>query len=337
LRFTAQNSSHSWETKSLNQLTANDFVAVDGSGDHPNFLINGGTMRFGFTRINSRGDTQPPFPSDQELVIEQGVDNWQITIYRDNTNRPPQAVDDVYVLDGSQGLPGPQFFNVLENDNDSNLDRLELVEVTEPLIGSASILGNNITFQSGVGDFVDSFNYTVSDGELNDEGRVEVYIDCACTLECLSIGAASGLLPAADLLDLRLLYHVRDSVFKPAPHGQRYVDMYYTNNPEILVKIMANNNLRIQALETVIIWQETLRSLVYGDGSNAISQGQIDALDSFLTNLSSVASDELQSIIADERQRLGPLDSYVGMSIRDAKVAAIGDAILYVPRLQANP
>jgi hypothetical protein len=113
LRFVAQDGAHSWEMKALTGLTAAHFFAVDGSGAHPDF-DHGSGIRFGFMRTNSRTPTLPPFPSDQDLVIDQGVDNWHITIHRDSSNRPPQAVDDIFVLDGNnRTLPIVEFFSVL--------------------------------------------------------------------------------------------------------------------------------------------------------------------------------------------------------------------------------
>jgi hypothetical protein len=329
IRFVAQNSSHAWETQALRQLTAADFIRVGGSeNDHPDFSVNGGPIYFGFTRNNSRTSTLPPVPGNQDMVIDQGVDNWQVIVYRDNTNRPPQAADDVYILDGSDGPPIVGFLEVLNNDSDPNFDRLDLIEVTEPTYGSASIWTsfNRIIYEAGAGSWFDTFNYTISDGALTDSARVEVYIDCAiCTLACLSITAGS------DNINLPLIYRARDQVLKPTLDGRRYIDMYYTTNPEILVTIMANEPLRTEAVATVELWQDNLRSLTDGDGSAVITQAQVDAIKSFLNNLSAVSSPELQQLIAAELGRLGPLDDYVGLTVKAAKSRAIGDPTFYLP------
>ncbi|MCC6169806.1 MAG: hypothetical protein IT329_21490 [Caldilineaceae bacterium] len=348
IRFIAQNSSSTWETKSLNQLTADDFVAVDGSGDHPDFRVSGGSIRFGFTRSNSRGSTQPPVPGDQDMVIDQGVDNWRIVIYRDDTNRPPNAVDDTFVLDGdNRSLPLLEFFDVLGNDSDPNLDRLEVVEVTEPFYGSAgSLTGRTIVYQLDEARASDSFGYTVSDGALTGSAQVEVYIDCACTALCLSsleLPEPPGLaLTQADIradeeIDLPLIYRVRDQVLRPTLDGRRYIEMYYTANPEILVQTFTNETLRTAALDGVLLWQEPLRSLVDGDGRAVITQARVDALESYLDQLSDVAGPPLQRRIATERSRLGPLEDYVGMSMSDAKRRAIGDPAVYLPLVRLAP
>jgi hypothetical protein len=339
-RFIAQNSSHSWETQGLSQLTAADFVAADGSGDHPDFSVRGSPIRFGFTRNNSRTISQPPVPGNQDMVIDQGVDNWQVTIYRDNTNRPPQAVDDVFVLDGNQSsLPLLEFFDVVRNDSDPNQNPLEVIEVTEPAYGSTGILSaHTIVYQLDEARASDVFNYTISDGLLTSSAGVQVYIDCACTVLCLNSlelpEPPSSFLHATDTIDLPLIYRVRDQILKPTLDGRRYVDMYYTNNPEILVNIMTNEPLRIEAVATVELWQNNLRSLTDGNGSAVITQAQVNALKSFLNNLSAVSSSELQQLITGELVRLGPLDDYVGMTVKAAKTKAIGDPTLYLPLIK---
>ena len=152
----------------------------------------------------------------------------------------------------------------------------------------------------------DSFDYTVSDGLLSGTAKVEVYVDCACTALCLN----NLELPdptstqATDPIDIPLIYRVRDQVLKRTLDGRRYVAMYYTRNPEILVNTMTNESLRTDAVATVALWQDNLRSLVDGEGDAVISQAQVDALRNYLTGLSAVSSSELKELIAAELQRL---------------------------------
>jgi hypothetical protein len=331
LRYIAENGTHNWETGVLGGLTAADFVAVDGSGDSPDF-INGSQIRFGFTRINSRSSTLPPVPPDQDLVIDHGVDNWRVTIHRDNTEQPPEAVDDRFVIDGSNGA-SLQHLDVKGNDSDPNEDSLTLLEVTEPMYGEAGVLGAYVAFLPGSGNFVDTFSYTIGDGALTDSAQVEVLIDCACTLACLNLTARVPSSPEADDIDLPLLYRVRDELLKPTRNGHRYVEMYYTSNPEILFTVMLNESLRAQAVATVEMWQDNLRSLVYGDGSAIISPAQVEAISSFLSNLSAAGSPELQQLISDELARLGPLTSFVGLTMRAAKELVAGPSQVYLPAL----
>jgi hypothetical protein len=345
IRFIAQNGSHNWETKGLSQLTAMDFVAVDDSGDHPDFSTSGAPIQFGFTRTNARSSTLPPVPAGQDMVIDQGVDHWQLIIHRQaepDVNQPPQAVDDVFILDGNQrSLPIFEIFDVVRNDSDPDRDSLEVSDVTQPTHGSAGILSQHtIVYTLDVAQAFDQFDYTLSDGDLTGEAQVQIYIDCACSVLCLNsleLPEVAGS-QTATTLDLPLIYRLRDRILKTTPHGHRYVKMYYSSNPEILVNLMLNAPLREEALAVVQLWQENLRSLVDGDGSVTISQTQVTAIHNFLDHLSAASSPELQQIIADELGRLGPLDSYVGLSMKEAKKLAIGDAILYLPVInQSQP
>jgi len=331
IRFIAENSSHNWEFGKLFNLTATDFLAVDGSGDHPDFSVNGAQLQFGFTRTNSRSSTLPPVPEDQDLVIEQGVDAWKITINRDSL--PPQAVDDVFILDGNQhSLPLYVILNVVDNDGG---EFLELIEVTQPIYGTAGILtSHSAAYILEEARASDSFGYTISNGSLTSSAQVEVFIDCACAVLCLNdleLPASQPLSPGEDAIDLPLIYQVRDFILESTPDGRRYVEMYYRSNPEILVNILMNESLRAEAVAAVELWQENLRSLVAGDGSAQITQAQVDAIESFLTHLSAVSSGGLQQIIADEMQRLGPLADYVGLTVNEARQRAIGDSIIYLP------
>ena len=91
-----------------------------------------------------------------------------------------------------------------------------------------------------------------------------------------------------------------------------------------------------QAATTIKLWEANLSNLVDGDGSAIVTQEQVDAIEGFLDHLSAIASPQMQELIADERTRLGPLDDYVGLSVLEAKLAAIGDAISYLPMITAR-
>lgn len=345
IRFIAASGQHAWETKTLVPLTAADFIAVDGSeNDHPDFSAGGAPLLFGFTRSNSRGATQPAVPAGQDLVIDQGVDNWRITIHRaapNQVNHAPQAVDDVFILDGyRRSLPLFEIFDVVRNDSDPDQDHLAIVEVAAPTFGSAGNLSDHtVVYQLAEAQASDVFSYTISDDFLTSHAQVQIWIDCACTVLCLN----SLELPetparaATEAIDLPLIYRVRDDVLNATPHGRRYTAMYYTRNPEILTLLMTHAPLRNEALATVELWQVALSSLTDGDGSAIITQAQVDALATFLNHLSQVASPDLQATIAAELARLGPLDDYVGLTMREAKRRAIGDPTLYLPVILQPP
>jgi hypothetical protein len=192
IRFIASNSSHDWETKSLTGLTAADFIRVGGSeNEHPDFSSNGGPIQFGFTRNNSRTSTLPPVPPNQDMVVDQGVDNWRIIIQRQSDpheNRPPTAADDVFILDGyKRSLPLLEIFDVVRNDSDPDHDSLEVIEVAEPTYGSASSLSKHtIVYQLDEARAADSFGYTVSDRVLTSTAQVEVFIRLRFSLTVLA-------------------------------------------------------------------------------------------------------------------------------------------------------
>jgi hypothetical protein len=343
VRFIAENSSHDWETKYLIGLTADDFSPLGGpETEHPDFSTSGEPIQFGFIRLNSRSSTLPPVPSDQDLVIDQGVDDWQVTLYSeeiDPPNQPPQAVDDVFILNGyNNTLPVSKVLDVLRNDSDPDFDLLEIVTATQSAYGSTSLYGFGlIYYQLEEAQTHDTFEYTVGDRFLTSTAQADIFIDCACTVFCLNSlepPPDPASFAAADSIDLPLIYRVRESVLKTTPVGQRYVDMYYRSNPEILVNVLLNEPLRLEAVSTVELWQPNLSSLVDGDGSALVTQAQVDAIASFLMNLSAVSSPALQQLIASELVRLGPLDDYVGLTVSEAKRQAIGDAAVFLPLLQ---
>ena len=285
-------------------------------------------------------------PVSQELIYEHGIDNWQVTIQPAAVNRPPVAVDDFIVIDVPKStirigdeLFIQDSFGVTGNDTDPDpFTYLTVTEVTSPTYGTATVLNNNLIYdisylqKYGQGGWPDSFSYTVTDGELSDVGAVTIFVDCGCVLSCYFLSLAGS--PQGGTLDLLLIYRLRDQVMKPTLHGKRYIDMYYHTTPEIVRILMLNQtNLGDEAVSVVELWQNNLYSLVDSDGSAIITQAQVDAVKTFLTNLAAAGSTELQQLIADELARLGPLDDYTGLTVKEAKSKAIGDPMIYLPLL----
>ncbi|MFN8457639.1 MAG: Ig-like domain-containing protein [Anaerolineae bacterium] len=327
--------SPTWQTDTVTGLQAGDFHELNNptSGRHPDFSAQGSPLQFGYARDQGQRFSAPMPPSPEDLVTEHGLDNWQVIVWSPITpgNRPPSAFNDIEITDDSY-TRGYTFIDVLANDTDPDGDRLVITAVTTPTYGTAQIVASR-----GIDYYrpfrpealPDSFNYTISDGEFSSTARVSIFFDCGCTSECLT-GASVG--AAANTLDLDLLRRLRDRVMKPTPHGHRYVDMYYTTTPEIVTILMLNRtDLGDEAVALVELWQDNLYSLVDGDGSARVTQAQVDAIETFLNHLSAAASPELQQLIATELARLGPLDSYVGLTVKAAKSKAIGDPLLYLP------
>jgi hypothetical protein len=338
----------SWKRATLGNLTAVDFSAADGSGDHPDFSAAGDLIHFGYTRYNSRTNTLPPVPPNDELFIEHGIDNWSVTVYPEGTspaNAPPVAKNDLAVVE----VGDSNFISVLANDSDPDGDTLRVDNVSQPADGvTINSLFGILYFNDG-SDYTatDEFTYTVNElltsNPLSDTASVLILIDCGCAMTCMNTAQSAKNDPTiqispltnpakGDSIDLALIYRLRDEVMRPTPHGQRYVDMYYKTTPEILKILLVDSPmLRDEAVATVELWQDNLRSLVGGDGSAIVTKSQVDAIDSFLTHLSAAASPDLQQIIATERARLGPLDDYVGLPVKEAKTQAIGIPTQYLP------
>jgi len=275
-----------------------------------------------------------------------------VTIYPEGAppdNAAPVAKGDMVVIERQASIIIP----VLGNDSDPDGDRLTISDYTLPEEGTLISINPDFQyFHSMGGGFVDDFTYTISDGKLQATGDVLILVDCGCTLACVSgpgssapgdasplslsrlstyfFPTAAGL--QADMIDLPLIYRLRNQVMKPTVHGNRYVDMYYHSNPEILKILMIDSPaLRAEAVAAVELWQPNLRILVDGDGSAVVTQAHIDAIENFLNNLAAVASPELQQIIAAERARLGPAGDYVGLTVKEAKRVAIGDPATHLP------
>ena len=82
----------------------------------------------------------------------------------------------------------------------------------------------------------------------------------------------------------------------------------------------ADQLLLIEALNTLEIWEPNLNALVRGQGAEfTITAGQVNAIDDFLVNLSAAASPEPQQVIADERSKLPLPESFVGLTMEEAR------------------
>jgi len=90
-------------------------------------------------------------------------------------NQAPVANDDSATA--TSGVA--QSIDVLANDSDPDGDSLEVIALTQPANGTATIVGGQVVYQS-VNDFegTDTFSYTISDGR-GGEGSAEVSVTVA--------------------------------------------------------------------------------------------------------------------------------------------------------------
>jgi hypothetical protein len=125
-------------------------------------------------------------------------------------------------------------------------------------------------------------------------------------------------------LDLNVLYTVRDAVMSESDEGQRLIDVYYAQSPEIAQLMIADTNLLQQGVATMESWQPALRSITFGAGNTAtISAEQVEAMNGFLDALAAAGSSELQQVIAAERATI-QLDTLVGQTMNEATRRTIG-------------
>lgn len=120
------------------------------------------------------------------------------------------------------------------------------------------------------------------------------------------------------ILDLQLLYRVRDEVLNQTPQGQHYIELHYVHSPEMISLFANNATLKDEAIATIQFWEPMLQALVDGSGNSVtITAGQVQTVQTFLDHLSAVASPALQQTIADERAQ-HPLEEMIGKTMDDA-------------------
>ena len=99
------------------------------------------------------------------------------------------------------------------------------------------------------------------------------------------------------------------------------------------VAVHATNRLRPFAVQGGIVLTAAVDrehgDIIYG-------AGQVQAVEDFLADLSVAGGPELQQVIADELERLGPLDDFVGMTMEEARGDVIGYVVLYLPLVQKS-
>jgi len=331
-----------WHSGSLTGLKANDFIALDGSNDKPDFSNRGDFLYFGFWRVSSRGATQPPIPPTQDLVYQHGSDNFTVAIHNaPPPNQPPVARADEYLyLD--------YFYNsnktlrVLQNDSDPEGDPIRVLSVGEPAFGGtvASFNDTSITYSHegllSASLETDFFLYKITDGlHASLDAFVTMHF-CVCPLECIALflpppglsKVARGVATAAvmvDSLDVNLFRRFRDETLLPTDNGTRFVNLYYRTAPEVMELLLFDrSDIGMQAARALDMMQAPLRNLLEGEGSALVTQALIDSVCAFLDSLAAVASDSLGDSLSVELARLGPLQDLVGLSVSEAAERALG-------------
>lgn len=410
-RFVRTIATLAWEPSALTALAQEDFVAADGSGDHPDFSATGAAIAFGFVRLNSRLAASPPVPPG-DLVYAHAIDNWTVTVHRaaqtaDLLLAPASPQQKFYVNYETSldffflGTPGHGVTVTNRGPATAISPTIELLFAMPAFYAQPNTVSSRPCGADGVNcrldDLAPGASATVSahrvyapprgrgayHGPARFEARVRAvtadpttadtlysssyelffcddvdsFVCPIQTLFCLENFEDLGqttvqhrtpttstvqIKTAAEIvIDLPLYYPLRDGVLLPRVNGQRLAARYATHGPEITALLVASDTLRAEAINTATLWEPNLRALVNGDGTPTISQAQVDALDSLLTDLAAVGSAPLQQAIADELTTLGDLDAYVGMSMAAAEAAVLGevmapDATVYLPLINGQ-
>jgi len=118
--------------------------------------------------------------------------------------------------------------------------------------------------------------------------------------------------------DINVFYSVRDGLLNQTPQGQHYIDLYNMYTPEIAETIAAHPQLIDEAIDVLQRWEPHLRSLIDGNGDSVvITEEDIQSVQSFLDQLKSFSSPELQAVIGNE-QLSRPPEQMIGMTMDDA-------------------
>ena len=166
------------ETPILLEVLANDsdpdgdrltIVSVDRPA-HGDIAFTGESMTYTPDQDFTGTDT-----FSYEIADGQGGrDIATVSVSVTPVNDTPRAVDD----EDSTQEDAPLTLRVLDNDSDSDGDRLEIAALTQPAHGTATLQGDEIVYQPSPGyEGEDAFSYTVSDGNGGaDEAEVRITV-----------------------------------------------------------------------------------------------------------------------------------------------------------------
>jgi len=141
-------------------------------GDVGSFLIDGDVLR---TAVSFDYETRSSYTLQIQTTDEDenAYDEW-FTIHVDDVNEPPVAVADAASVSEGSAVD----IGVLDNDTDPESGELEVVAVSAPGQGTATIVSGSIRYAPGPGACGDdTFMYTVEDdGGETATGSVQVSI-----------------------------------------------------------------------------------------------------------------------------------------------------------------
>ena len=345
-----------------NASTGGAIGELDGDGDPDAFIVNDGSSAGAEPNRVWLNNQNPPLTSDLAVHFAQpeGVfdvhsaneeeDHFNLTV----TNNGPDDAQDVLVgwsagspslvpLDcDSSGPPDTCAFATLPDQQDRQLE----ITVFDG-IGSGSNLrmfqGSNqvqavVTAQTS--DDQPQNNVATAEHRWYDCGVAVCFVDqWWCFINGFSLPARANPTPgvssaddaqgASDFLPQLGVYHLVRRMMLNTTSGARLNHAYNQHSAEIFDLTQQQADIRNAASTTLELWEPNLAALAQGQGESAvISSAQVTALDDLLNRLTAAGSAALQQTIADERDNLGPLADWIGMTINEARDQVIpGDTI----------
>ncbi|RDK84022.1 UNVERIFIED_ORG: hypothetical protein DFO82_1525 [Idiomarina abyssalis] len=194
-----------------------------------------------------------------------------------NNNAPPTAVDDSVSVD--TGVESS--IDVLANDTDPDDDALEIVDVSDPENGTASIDGSVILY-TPVDSFLgtDTFTYTMTDGESEASAEVTVTVQ-----DTVSI---SGKIVDKVIPDATVTVTVGGETYTTTSNadGDYTLDVSFTQGEELLIINAKGSESNNQDFVELVSTLPSLNSLK----SKAGDDGILDSNEAFGTNVTNVTT-----------------------------------------------
>ncbi len=288
--------------------------------------------------------------SDGELTDTATV---SVDVVADIVNNPPEAADDSATTSEDTAVS----IDVLANDGDMDRDDLTVESVTQSNNGSVAINSDGIVTYTPNADFdgVDSFEYTVSDGELTDTATVEVTVapgiviaDPAISVEKLVDADGDGIFGVQESLTTDVatfqveitnsgevdvtIDSITDSaapssVFDSLAGRTLAPDESVVGTYEIQLSAPIATTLGTTGDDTLLGEQDEIVNTVTVTGSNASSVATADSSASVLVDANDLIAGDLG---ADTIRGLGGDDVLRGdLNLRSSQVGIGNDDIIY--------
>lgn len=157
------------------------------------------------------------------------------------------------------------------------------------------------------------------------------------------IASEPGLTPrqalaASPRVDLVAFAQVRQRLMPDSPDGIRLLARYNQHSDEVAAAMRDDPALWWAATVVLVRWSTPVRSLIDGGGDGEfIDAPMIEAVESFLVRATAVASPPLASAIAEERARLPPFGTFIGMSLSQFSGIALPSDLLFRNGFESTP